>query len=170
MSKYSREPTKEEMISMPKFMCYYKLGDTIPYYIETMGWEKNVGRLKERILETRGRRGTAPDLFGVMNIDQFKIYPPGRGEDGKPIHPEMTDMHAPIPTHSTLEDPFIVPAVRDVAGDAAKAASVQDLVKQRMEAKRKAREAAKAAEKASAELSQKKEEEPPITVPGPCPE
>jgi FlaG/FlaF family flagellin (archaellin) len=143
-----------EQIKIQKFTCYYQLAGTVPYYIEIFGWETTVGRLKERILETRGQRGTAPDLFGVRDISMFKIYPPGRDtETGNPIHPELDDMDAPIPTNSTFEDPIIVPAVRDSAIDSANAANVQEQVRMRMLARKKAKEEGK-----------KNKEEPITTV------
>ncbi|CAB9497938.1 Polyubiquitin (Fragment) [Seminavis robusta] len=134
--------TPEEQLELPKFMCYYQLGETTPYYIETMGWEKTVGRLKERILETRGKRGTAANLTGVKDISMYKIYPPGKDKNtGLPIHPELDDMEALIPTNSSFEDPILVPAVTDTEQEAASAANVQELVRQRMLARKKAKAA-----------------------------
>jgi Ubiquitin family len=126
--------TNDQKINIPKKKYYYKLGDTIPYYIEVQGWETTVGRLKERILETRGERGTAPDLFGVKNITQFQLFPPGRDEKtGKPLYPEMDDYDAQIPSHSTMKNPFIVPSVRNTEeNDAA-----MDIIRKAREAKKK---------------------------------
>jgi len=155
--------TNDEKMAIPKFKCYYQLGDSTPWYIEVQGWEKTVGRLKERILETRGARGTAPDLFGVKNITQFAIYPPGRNEKtGKPIHPELDDYDAPIPTHSSMKDPIIVPAKRDTAKDDAAKNAIADLVAAKM-AKKKAKKAA--AKKAGKKEAPPEPEPPkPITV------
>jgi membrane-associated protease RseP (regulator of RpoE activity) len=133
-----------EQIKIHKFTCYYQLAETVPYYIEIHGWETTVGRLKERILESRGQRGTAPDLFGVRDISMFKIYPPGRDEQtGNPIHPELDDMDAQIPLNSTFDDPIIVPSVRNTDMDNATATNVQEQVRQRMLARKKAKEGTK---------------------------
>lgn len=157
--------SEEDKLTIPKFMCYYKLGDTIPYYIETMGWENTYGRLKERILETRGKRGTASDLHGVIDISMYKIYPPGRQEEtGDPLHPELTDMDEEILTYSSMEDPIIVPAIRDDRADAVNAKNVQEMVKRRMLAKKKRKEDAKKAAEAAAPPPPPRKEEAITTI------